>query len=724
MAQLSFDLSGIVGQQPRTRADDVRAMFEPYNRTMQQYQMAKNDVSRVAGAPRLQMLQEAATGLKRDNDALAARLRTQQQQYLTALNTQRTAAIKANARGGPRGPDFKAATEAFKAAGQLISENPIADFAQSMGVLDASLAPVAAALATNPDVVEGLRQNQKVSLAKLQLSDEDSQAISKSRLGYFGNEAPKPELARAKKISDAVGLFNATVELSQGVTSEQREAFRSGIADFYGLNAEDVSAERLESVRRDVQKYAQDVQKDPTERKALQDIGFAAMGLDPGGAPRAGVGGGARVKVPDIPRLPAGQQMALEKFLTALSDDGIARVGEETGMGYRLTQADIDAGRAAYAEAKRLRAYTPEQAPFFSDQFLAKMRQYATGMEGVARQQDVVLNQYEMDSVQRGQLMAQQFLDAQNAAEGLRVPLAYEAYDTAFERDVMGEMMDIVRKEGEKVFDTGSLPTDRERRLGGRGSAARAPHRFAKQLYSMDQSRPIPPSDVIPLINKRFRDPRDQERALAYFFAMKEVDAIRADTRRPVQPMQPGEVAQQGETAMQEVQRIPPFVQAMMDAEAVSSPAPLAVSQAPRDYSVDPYFETRDATRFDEAQMVDGARSALRFDETQMADGSAPIVGYETVLDQPTPAPVVGGESVPVGVPRTEQRFDETRLLEGAMPIIGQESVIEPQASVYLTPRAFYLNDIGGPQPFGAQARAPLVGPAGSRNYGMPQKLV
>ena len=184
MAQLSFDLSGIVGQQPMTRADDVRAMFEPYNRTIQQWQMAKNDVSRVPGVNRLAMLQAQQQVIVKQAEQMATRLRNQQTAQLAALNTARTAAIKASSRGGGGGGgnNVKNAIDALKEAGKLKADNPLADFVQALGTLDASLTPVAAAIAQDPDAIKSLRQGQKKAFTALKLDAEQAKAISSSRL--------------------------------------------------------------------------------------------------------------------------------------------------------------------------------------------------------------------------------------------------------------------------------------------------------------------------------------------------------------------------------------------------------------------------------------------------------------------------------------------------------------------------------------------------------------
>ena len=561
---ISFDLGNITGAPQRTRADDVRAMFEPYNRTMQQWEMAKADVSRVSGAPRLQVLQQRYDTMKSELDSMASALKAEQSAVLSNIAAQRSAALKAGGRsGGLSAKDKLKALElginAYKGAGALQPETGLRDFAAGMGTLDASLMPIASKIALDPEFRESMRTpGATFALTSLQLGEEEGKAFSSSRAGYINGQDPGEEsLRRAKKIGDAVGLVNATMEFSGGVgdiTPKQRAGVEAAIAEMYGLKPGDLSAESLEKVRNVVQMVAQDTAQDSTERTALQQLGAELTNLAAGGGAAGGGGSAAaRVRIPNIPRLSPQMQADLEKYLTALSDDGMVVAGELTGMGHLLTEDDIQRGKAAYDEAKRIRAYAPGQASLFNDTYLTRLRQLSDRNEKVLRQTTAVLDDYEMDSVQRQQIMARQFLDAENMAEGLRVPLDYEAYGSAFERDVMGEMMDIVQKEGELVYETGALPADRERRLGGRGSSARAPHRFAKQMYSMDKSRAggVGEADIIPLINKRFRDPRDQERALAYFLAMKEVDTIRAQTRRPVEAGQPMKVAAQLERTVQ-----------------------------------------------------------------------------------------------------------------------------------------------------------------------------
>lgn len=796
MAQLSFDLTNIVGQPTRTRADDVRMMFEPYNRTLQQWQMAKNDVSRVPGVNRLAFLQTQQQALLKQSSELATRLRNQQTAYLSSLNAARTAAIKAGGRGRG-GPDpLKArelAIDAYKAAGQLQPESALGDFAMGMGTLDASLLPIATKLATTPDARESLRSGKAIGkLASLQLGEEEGKAFAASKAGYLNGEPPPNEMiGKAKRIADAVGMLNATMTASQGtIPASERAQVQAAIAKMYNLDAADVTADSLENTRNAVQAYEKDVAKDPQERTALQQLG-AELAAMSGGAGAAGAGVGAQVDIPEIPKLSPDKQAALDKYLAALSDDGIAQVGERVGAAYqvggtieddRLTEQDVAAGKAAYEEARETGAFTPEQAPLFDRRYVSLLRQQAESAETVARQQEAVLSDYEMDAVGRQRAMARQFLDMQNAAEGLRVPLAYEAYGSTFERQVMGEMMDIVRKEGELVYDTGALPTDRERRLGGRGSAARAPHRFAKQLYSMDQSRPggVRQSDVIPLINKRFRDPRDQERALAYFLAMKEVDSIRSQTGARVEPGQPVQVAQEAQAAMQAVRPTPtpaagtarrvatapaPVVETPADALGLTTPSAeefrrrgvtrqldpskfphrigesydplLGTGESPVDESVYPVDES---VYSEEEAQADRTLAAM-----QAGMGRALRNSYFRQPDVMAPGSDFGGFSEAADVEAIPQTIDSMPAIIG--PVTGlnmndlasYEGKYGPAASLEyrkdmdamtqgtgqdlqrILPRDLYELDFS--QPYNGQVNAPQAGMNGNRNTGMPTKV-
>ena len=88
----------------------------------------------------------------------------------------------------------------------------------------------------------------------------------------------------------------------------------------------------------------------------------------------------------------------------------------------------------------------------------------------------------------------------------------------------------------------------------------------------------------------------------------------------------------------------------------------------------------------------------------------------------------IANESAPVGMPRTEYRFDtrEGEPLFGpdGKPIINNPRIIGAESVddfSYLSPRSFFLQDVN---PYDFQRRAPLVGPPGARNQGLPRKLV
>ncbi len=455
-------------------------------------------------------------------------------------------------------------------------------------------------------------------------------------------------------------------------------------------------------------------------------------------------------------KLPVEMQADLERYLTALSNDGIARAGEETGMGYIMTAADIEAGRAAYQEAKRLGAYTIEQAPLFNDLFLAKVRQSATSREALSRQREGVLSDYEMTGVERQQQVARQFLDMRNAAEGLRVALPYEMYGSAYERDVMGEMMDIVQKEGDLVFESTSLPTDRERRLGGRGSKARKPHQFAKQLYSMDKARPggVSQAEVIPLINKRFRDPRQQEVALAYFLAMKEVELMGQQTGRKVEPMDVDETLA---IAEQVVTPPPPPTPAAAPATRTERRLPRATDVTPGSWRCwrDPCRRVgnplADGTAAMQAAMADklnyvsAAEPGLQYMPAGAAferpagasDSQVAMAETDPAFNPETGAPIyMGGQygitpaSPTLGFGAMVQdpnlTFSEAEDAPTDVELLGQEIDIQNQGrlneSGRFLPRDAFLLD---PQPYNRQVRnALLPGPPGSRNVGNRRKLV
>jgi hypothetical protein len=537
MAALTFDLSGILGPQPATRADDVRSMFDGYNRTMQYWEAAKADVSRVPGVPRMNMLEQRYNEIKKEQDDLATRLRAAKTQALADQSALRSAAIKSGRRGGSGMNAIEQGRKLLDTATKYEADVPGMELSTSFGKLPLNLAAVAQGAALTPAQVENIRSGKPMNVSTLNLGEETSKAFAQSKLGFVAG-ASDETTRKYKKISDAAGMVEAVVNLSGGGLNRD-EAVASVAATYPGVDPADLEPGRLNELRGAVTRHVETLR--PAQSPAQAALEARGIGLLSGGMGGGGRGGisASQLKALSPAKLPVEMQADLERYLTALSNDGIARAGEETGMGYIMTAADIEVGRAAYQEAKRLGAYTIEQAPLFNDLFLAKVRQGATSRETLGRQRNAVLSDYEMTGVERQQQVARQFLDMRNAAEGLRVALPYEMYGSAHERDVMGEMMDIVQKEGDLVFESTSLPTDRERRLGGRGSKARKPHQFAKQLYSMDKARPggVSQAEVIPLINKRFRDPRQQEVALAYFLAMKEVELMGQQTGRKVEPM-------------------------------------------------------------------------------------------------------------------------------------------------------------------------------------------
>lgn len=224
------------------------------------------------------------------------------------------------------------------------------------------------------------------------------------------------------------------------------------------------------------------------------------------------------------------EQAALDIYLQALRDDGLVTTEDMVGIAgearRNISQAEIDAGKAAWEKARKNKSYRPQDAQWFDDEFLAQQRKLSaqTSAERIAREQAIGRAERTPEQIQQD--MATEFVKGAIAAKGLEVYIPPEQVSSPFEAQALGGALHILRREGNDVMSLDANPEDRTRRLGGAGPLARTPVRVALKTFNQlpKTNGVISDADAqqgIAMLRKRFkRDPEKMMLAVQYFMAM------------------------------------------------------------------------------------------------------------------------------------------------------------------------------------------------------------
>lgn len=313
----------------------------------------------------------------------------------------------------------------------------------------------------------------------------------------------------AKTAADVFGM-EGWQSLMPAAVAEQRKQVQSAVVDLPPAGVgEGVTAPRVKGL---------------IESMLQAQVGAAAG--DGGAAYRA------ELKRQQAKQLTPEERRALDVFLGELRRTGELPTGEA-----------FKAGQAAYRKAKQFGSFRVEEAQFFDDQYIEDLRKEIGLGQRVMTEEEKALARAERSPEQIQRDMSEQFIRSVTAAEGLEVvPTNFDDFDSPFKMRTYGGALDIVRKEGDAVFDPKAAPEDRTRRLGGKGPLKTRPHRAALRAFEahrdpkLETITPEALSNGVAQLRKQFKGNPDAQRiAVSYFMAMNMVrdDQQRGETTAP-----------------------------------------------------------------------------------------------------------------------------------------------------------------------------------------------
>ena len=287
-----------------------------------------------------------------------------------------------------------------------------------------------------------------------------------------------------------------------------------------------------------------------TEKELRRREGARAAGAGGGG------GGGAATQAVDPNTvLSEAERLAVQRYIDALADDGVA-TAEEYGEGF-------EAGAAAYEKAANLGLYTRAQAPYFNNEFLKRLGSVAQlkTEEGKTRQQFLEREERTPAEIEREQ--ARLFLESEARARGLIFldPRDYPDKPRWW-LDTVPRAMRIVREEGVDALladVTTEQGEQRQRRFG----FTQDPAEYGRTLALTTN---IKGTEARALAQKKFKNDERADVALDYFFATRGAQNRRAKMSQ----------AQINQEAAQAKQAPPPTPTAPTPAPLPAAPAPAA----------------------------------------------------------------------------------------------------------------------------------------------------
>jgi len=479
---------------------------------------------------RIRAEQEAR--IKRLNDLQSAQLQAQAKMDQASLK-----AAGAAARGG-RGLRFKDVVEAYKVLGEMgsdeakayearLKESNIGDRLNQLstyGKMDAQPQPIQGAF--------GLLANQ--------LANKRATGMSESQvmLALRGDAQGKSAFAALQNSPDMVKRASAARALTKVLEARGVSDAGTFAANLLRVSPAMTTAEGEAKVVNDLAVQAQQLVEAgrgeagtiPLAEQGLFDLIQQNLGglMAPGGDRGAALA--ATKKQIAGRQLGPEEQAALDIYLQALRNDGLVTPEDMVGVAgearRKITQAEIEAGKAAWEKARKNKSYRPQDAQWFDDEFLAQQRKLSaqTSAERTAREEAIGRAERTPEQIQQD--MATEFVKSAIAAKGLEVYIPPEQVSSPFEAQALGGALHILRREGNDVMSLDANPEDRTRRLGGAGPLARTPVRVALKTFNQlpKTNGVISDADArqgIAMLRKRFkRDPEKMMLAVQYFMAM------------------------------------------------------------------------------------------------------------------------------------------------------------------------------------------------------------
>ncbi len=211
------------------------------------------------------------------------------------------------------------------------------------------------------------------------------------------------------------------------------------------------------------------------------------------------------------------ERLAVQRYIDALADDGVATV-EEYGEGF-------EAGAAAYKKAANLGLYTRAQAPYFNNEFLKRLGSVAQlkAEEGETRQQFLEREERTPAEIEREQ--ARLFLESEARAKGLIFldPRDYPDKPRWW-LDTVPRAMRIVREEGVDAL-LAPVTTERGDQRQRRPGFTQDPAEYGRTLALTTD---ITGTEARALAQDKFKNDERADAALDYFFATRDAQNRRA----------------------------------------------------------------------------------------------------------------------------------------------------------------------------------------------------
>lgn len=320
-------------------------------------------------------------------------------------------------------------------------------------------------------------------------------------------------LAQDPRIA-AVKAVGGEGETSLEAVAAAHQAVRQGIDPqlagvIYGVPPEVTTQDGFLAIKRDLEGAMGGAVEapitDPLAAPLAQRASDIALQYATGAGGRRGggrgAGGGAAVEAVDPDKvLSDAEQLAVQRYIEALKDDGVA-TADEYGPGF-------EEGKAAYEKAANLGEYTRVQAPYFNPEFLTRLGQVAQTKEAEGEQRSKFLAREERTPAEIEREQAKLFLESEMRAQGLVYLDPADYPDVApWRLDTVPRAMRLLRDEGVDALTAAVEP----------GIKA-SPSEYGRMLAKTDG---VTADQARELARKKFKNDERADLAVDYFFATK-----------------------------------------------------------------------------------------------------------------------------------------------------------------------------------------------------------
>lgn len=320
-------------------------------------------------------------------------------------------------------------------------------------------------------------------------------------------------------------------EVSLDAVSAARQAVIQGIEPelagiIYGVPPETATEAGFQTIKQSLQGATEGGVAAPStdplagplaERAAEIALQYATgAGAGRGGGRGAG-GGGATVEAVDPDKvLSDTERLAVQQYIQALADDGVA-TAEEYGDGF-------EEAKAAYTKAANLGEYTRAQAPYFNPEFLNRLGTVARTKTAEEEQRGRFLTREERTPAEIEREQAKLFLESEMRAQGLVYLDPADYPDVApWRLDTVPRAMRVLRDEGADALLAELTPGIKV-----------DPREYGRMLANMknEKGEEVKGDEAREKAQKKFKNDERADLALDYFFATKAAQQRRGQMTR------------------------------------------------------------------------------------------------------------------------------------------------------------------------------------------------